>query len=211
MLDLCRTVREATGWMPELLALGGGLGIHYEREDAPPAVPDFVQRLSRSVDRAARERNLPVPRIGLEPGRSIVGEFGLTLYRTGPVKTVPTGKETSRIYVAVDGGLSDNPRPLMYGSRYPVLLADRAREEATHLVRVTGRHCETDTLFDVKLPLPRPGNLLAVLSTGAYNHTMASNYNSFLRPPVVFVRGGKARLVVRRESIEDLLRRDVSS
>jgi diaminopimelate decarboxylase len=125
------------------------------------------------------------------------------------VKEVPSGPDETRTYVAVDGGLSDNPRPLMYGARYPVLLADRASEPATHSVRVSGRHCETDTLFDVKLPLPRAGNVLAVLATGAYNHTMASNYNCFYRPPVVFVRKGDARLVVRRETDEDLLRREV--
>jgi diaminopimelate decarboxylase len=124
------------------------------------------------------------------------------------VKEVPSSDGGTRTYVPVDGGLSDNPRPLMYGATYPVLLAGRATEPPARRVRVAGRHCETDTLFDVSLPLPRPGDILAVLSTGAYNHVMASNYNFFSRPPVVFVKKGDARLVVRRETEEDLLRRE---
>jgi diaminopimelate decarboxylase len=164
--------------------------------------------MAGAVRRAAASRGLPVPALGVEPGRSIVGEFGLTLYRVGPVKEVPSSEGGTRTYAAVDGGLSDNPRPLMYGATYPVLLADRAAERPSRRVRVAGRHCETDTLFDVDLPAPRPGNILAVLSTGAYNHVMASNYNFFCRPPVVFVQRGDARLVVRRETEEDLLRRE---
>ncbi len=209
MLELSRLASRRTGWDPGLLILGGGLGIRYSSEDRPPSVADLARTIVASVRRAAQARRRITPRIGVEPGRSIAGEAGLTLYRVGPVKEVPSGDDETRTYAAVDGGLSDNPRPLMYGAQYPVLLADRASEPATHVIRVAGRHCETDTLFDVKLPLPRPGNILAVLSTGAYNHTMASNYNCFYRPAVVFVRNGDARVVVRRETGEDILRRDV--
>ena len=209
MMEFSSKVKARTGWTPSLLILGGGLGIRYSEEDHPPSVAALAKAIVRSVRRAAEARALKIPRLGIEPGRSLVGEFGLTLYRVGPVKEVPSGDAEPRTYVSVDGGLSDNPRPLMYGARYPSLLADRATEPAQRLVRVAGRHCETDTLFDARLPLPSPGNLLAVLSTGAYNHTMASNYNFFCRPPVVFVKRGDARLVVRRETEADLLRRDV--
>jgi diaminopimelate decarboxylase len=209
---MCALAREAgarSGWTPEMLVLGGGLGIRYEEGQAPPSIAELAQTLVGGVRRAAAVHGLKMPRIAIEPGRSLVGEFGLTLYRIGPIKEVPGSDVPRRTYVSVDGGLSDNPRPLMYGATYPVLLADRAAEPASKAVRVAGRHCETDTLFDVTLPPPRSGNLLAVLSTGAYNHTMASNYNFFCRPAVVFVRRGDARLVVRRETEDDLLRRDV--
>ena len=209
MMEFSSKVKARTEWTPSLLILGGGLGIRYSEGDHPPSVAALAKAIVRSVRRAAEARALKIPRLGIEPGRSLVGEFGLTLYRVGPVKEVPSGDAEPRTYVSVDGGLSDNPRPLMYGARYPSLLADRATEPAQRLVRVAGRHCETDTLFDARLPLPSPGNLLAVLSTGAYNHTMASNYNFFCRPPVVFVKRGDARLVVRRETEADLLRRDV--
>lgn len=210
MLEFSSSVKARTNWEPSLLVLGGGLGIRYTEEDHPPSVAALAKALVGSVKRAAQSRGLKTPRIAIEPGRSLVGEFGLTLYRIGPVKEVPAGdQEKTRTYVSVDGGLSDNPRPLMYGAKYPALLADRAADPPAQIVRIAGRHCETDTLFDVKLPLPRPGNILAVLSTGAYNHTMASNYNFFCRPPVVFVKRGDARLVVRRETEADLLRRDV--
>jgi diaminopimelate decarboxylase len=209
MVEFSSAVKAQTGWTPAFLVLGGGLGIRYSEADSPPPVAALAKAIAGSVRRAAEARGLKVPRLGIEPGRSLVGELGLTLYRVGPVKEVPSGTGETRTYVAVDGGLSDNPRPLMYGARYPSLLADRAGEPAHRLVRIAGRHCETDTLFDAKLPLPTAGNLLAVLSTGAYNHTMASNYNFFCRPPVVFVKRGDARLVVRRETDGDLLRREV--
>lgn len=210
MMELSKLAAARTGWRPGLLVLGGGLGIRYGEEDAPPSVSSLARTFMETLRRAAKAHSMDMPRIAIEPGRSLVGEAGLTLYQVGPIKEVPLGEGETRTYVVVDGGLSDNPRPLLYGARYPVLLADRAAEPATHDVRVSGRHCETDTLFDTRLPLPRPGNLIAVLSTGAYNHTMASNYNAFCRPPVVFVRNGDARLVVRRETVEDLLRREVS-
>ena len=208
MLDFTHAARSRTGWAASVLILGGGLGIRYSETDAPPSVRDLARAICARIRSGASARNLPPLRIGVEPGRSLVGELGLTLYTVGPVKEVPSSDGGTRTYVAVDGGLSDNPRPLMYGATYPVLLAGRATEPPARRVRVAGRHCETDTLFDVSLPLPRPGDVLAVLSTGAYNHVMASNYNFFSRPPVVFVKKGDARLAVRRETEEDLLRRE---
>jgi diaminopimelate decarboxylase len=208
LLELAKSAAAKTGWSPEVLILGGGLGIRYREEDRPPSVADLARAIAGTARKSAAELGIALPRLGIEPGRSLVGECGLTLYRVGPVKEVPSSEGGARVYATVDGGLSDNPRPLMYGATYPVLLADRASEPSVHAIRVAGRHCETDTLFDVKLPMPRAGNLLAVLATGAYNHVMASNYNFFCRPPVVFVKKGDARVVVRRETIADLLRRD---
>jgi diaminopimelate decarboxylase len=214
MVELTAALRHRCGWSPQLLVLGGGLGIRYTDADQPPSVANLARALFGAVREEAARRGLQLPRLGVEPGRSITGECGLTLYRVGPVKTVPIGDDPrsgpTRTYASVDGGLSDNPRPLMYGARYPVLLANRALEAPAMEVCVSGRHCETDTLCEsVRLPPPRPGDVIAVLATGAYNHAMASNYNAFYRPPVVFVRSGDARLVVRRETQEDLLARDV--
>jgi diaminopimelate decarboxylase len=209
-MSFCRLARVETGWQPGLIVLGGGLGIRYTAGDRPPPIADLAGTLVASLQREARRHGLAMPRLGVEPGRSIAGEAGLTLYRVGPIKEVPIGTGQTRTYVAVDGGLSDNPRPLMYQARYPALLANRAREPADSVVRVSGRHCESDTLLDdLPLPRPRPGDLLAVLATGAYNHAMASNYNLFYRPAVVFVRRGIARLAVRRETQEDLMARDI--
>jgi diaminopimelate decarboxylase len=209
LCDFAAEARARTGWTPAFLGLGGGLGIRYSNDDRPPSVESMAHRIGDRLRLRAEEKGIPIPRVGVEPGRSIVGDAGVTLYTVGPVKVVPTGDGSTRTYVPVDGGLSDNPRPLMYGASYEAILANRPTEAAAEIVRVAGRHCETDTLFDARLPLPRSGDTLAVFSTGAYNHVMASNYNSFTRPPVVFVRRGKARLVVRRETLEDLLRRDV--
>ena len=210
LMDFLLGAREKTGWSPELVVLGGGLGIQYEESDQPPGLESLADTMVSGIENEAKARGLDLPRIGIEPGRSIVGELGLTLYEIGPIKTVPSSDGKTRTYVSVDGGLSDNPRPVMYGSPYPVLLANRAGEEASSEVRISGRHCETDTLVpETLLPEPKSGDLLAVQCTGAYNHTMASNYNYFYRPAVVFVEQGNAREVVRRETQEDLLARDL--
>jgi len=164
-----------------------------------------------AVGRGIEQYGLTAPELGMEPGRSIVGEAGATLYTIGPIKTVPIQEAPGhRTYVAVDGGLSDNPRPLMYDARYPALIADRADQPARRAVRVSGKHCETDTLLpEATLADPQPGDILAVLDTGAYNYAMASNYNRFPKPAVVAVVDGQARLWVRRETIDDVLRCDV--
>lgn len=210
MLDVCGDLHRETGWSPELVILGGGLGIHYSPQDDPPTIAEIADVAARAVKKQAQKHGIAPPRIGVEPGRSLVGEFGITLYTVGLLKEVPAEEGGTRIYVVVDGGMSDNPRPLLYGAKYPVLLADRANENPEVTVRLSGRHCETDTLFDAQLPLPRPGNLLAIQTTGAYNHVMASNYNAFCRPAVVFVEQGNAQVVVRRETLEDLQQREVT-
>ena len=208
MMDFSKALSDELNWSPELVILGGGLGVHYPKAK-PPSAADLARTLAASVRRSTSSRGLPLPRLALEPGRSIAAEAGTTLYRVGPIKEVPAEGGGSRTYVTVDGGLSDNPRPLLYGATYPVVIANRANDNGAQIVRLAGRHCETDTLFDAELPMPRSGDLLAFLTTGAYNHVMASNYNAFYRPAVVFVRQGDAREVVRRETQEDLLARDI--
>jgi diaminopimelate decarboxylase len=193
----------AESFAPEVVDLGGGLGIRYVEDERPPAIREFVSTLlARLHDGWPGEP----PQVILEPGRSIVGPAGLTLYRVGVVKQA----SAERAYVAVDGGMSDNPRPQLYGARYEALLANRADEEPAGAYAVAGKHCESgDVLIEgARLPAPRRGDLLAVPATGAYTLSMGSNYNAVPRPAAVLVRDGEARLIRRRETLEDLLRLD---
>jgi diaminopimelate decarboxylase len=196
--------RAELGWTPSVVDVGGGLGIQYVPEEPAPSPREFVAALLTELDRAWRLHDLPQPRVVLEPGRSLVGRAGFTLYRVGVVKQA----SESTTYVGVDGGMSDNPRPLLYGARYTALLANRPEEETTGLFAVCGKHCESgDVLIDrVALPEPRRGDLLAVPATGAYTLGMGSNYNALPRPAAVVVRDGGARLIRRRETLDDLLR-----
>jgi len=188
---------------PEMLNIGGGLGIAYLSGDSPPSIEDYV---AVKVD-GVRKVFDPAPKILIEPGRSLVGNAGVTAYRVGTVKEIPG----VRTYVAVDGGMSDNLRPMLYGARYEALIADRAAAAADTLVTIAGMHCESgDVLIrDTEIAAPRVGDVLVTPATGAYGHSMASNYNGVPRPPVIFCREGEARVVVRRESWDDLLARDV--
>ena len=187
---------------PELLNIGGGLGIAYLSGDEPPSIEDYVSVKVEGV----RKVFDPAPRILIEPGRSLVGNAGVTAYRVGTVKEIPG----VRTYVAVDGGMSDNLRPMLYGARYEALVADRAAEAPDTLVTVAGMHCESgDVLIrDAEIAAPQVGDVLVTPATGAYGHSMASNYNGVPRPPVIFCRDGQARVVVRRETWDDLLARD---
>jgi diaminopimelate decarboxylase len=188
-----------------LLNLGGGLGIAYTADEHPPAVEDYVSALVRSAPEGVT--------ILCEPGRSLVGNAGVTLYTVGTVKEV----RGIRTYVAVDGGMSDNLRPMLYGARYEAEIADRfvgtggrTDAEAT-LCTVAGMHCESGDVLvrDVLLDAPRPGDVLVTPATGGYGSAMANNYNAIPRPPVIFCRGGDARVVVRRETYEDLAAREL--
>ncbi|MBT9283331.1 MAG: diaminopimelate decarboxylase [Hydrogenibacillus schlegelii] len=191
----------------EVLNLGGGFGIRHVEEEAAPEATELLRAVVDGVKERFRAAGRPLPALWFEPGRSIVGEAGWTLYRVGAIKDLPG----IRRYVAVDGGMSDNIRPALYGARYTALLADRALEPATEAVSVVGKLCESgDVLIErVMLPPVRIGDLLAVPATGAYTFAMASHYNRLPRPAVVFVRDGRARLVVRRETYADLVRHDV--
>ncbi len=196
--DFCDSV----GLQPELLNVGGGLGIAYLDTDEPPSIEDYVEVKVRGVQRVFD----PAPRILVEPGRSLVGNAGVTAYRVGTVKEIPG----VRTYVAVDGGMSDNLRPMLYGSRYEAVIADRPAETPETLATIAGMHCESGDVLvrDTDLAAPRVGDVLVTPATGAYGHAMANNYNGVPRPPVIFCREGEARVVVRRETWDDLLARD---
>jgi len=187
----------------ELLNVGGGLGIAYTAEDEPPAIETYVDVKVNGVRRVFDR----VPRILIEPGRSLVGNACVTLYTVGTIKEIPG----VRTYVAVDGGMSDNLRPMLYGARYEALIANRANQPADTLVTVAGMHCESSDMIvrDAHVAAPRVGDVLVTPATGAYGYAMASNYNGVPRPPVIFAKDGDARVVVRRETWDDLLARDV--
>jgi diaminopimelate decarboxylase len=195
--------RAELGWTPRVVDLGGGLGIQYVEDEAPPTITDFVSGLMSRLEHEWELHGLPMPDVILEPGRSLIGRAGVTLYRVGVVKQA-TELTT---FVAIDGGMSDNPRPQLYGSRYAALLADRAAEQVAGTYTVCGKHCEAgDVLIErIALPEPRRGDLLAVPATGAYTLGMGSNYNALPRPAAVLVGGGRSRLIRRRETLDDLL------
>ncbi|MER3411315.1 MAG: hypothetical protein C4305_02630 [Thermoleophilia bacterium] len=195
--------RAELGWVPELVDVGGGLGIRYLPDDPVLPPETFARAVADRLARAWTLHGLPLPTLALEPGRSLVGPAGLTVYRVGVVKQA----SDTLTYVAVDGGMSDNPRPQLYGARYVALLANRAEEAPTGTYAVCGKHCESgDVLIErASLPHPRRGDLLAVPSTGAYTLAMGSNYNAVPRPAAVLVGAGKARLIRRRETVADLL------
>ncbi|MFM7087378.1 MAG: diaminopimelate decarboxylase [Cyanobium sp.] len=189
------------------LNVGGGLGIRYVQQDDPPSIETWVRTVAEAVAAACRERGLELPRLLCEPGRSLVATAGVTLYGIGSRKEVPG----VRTYVCVDGGMSDNPRPITYQAQYTALLADRPLAPAEAAVTIAGKHCESgDVLLrDVPLPASASGDVLVVLATGAYNMAMSSNYNRIPRPAAVLVHEGNAELVQRREQPEDLLRHDI--
>jgi diaminopimelate decarboxylase len=206
MLDFIKQVQAATGWVCDELDLGGGLGIAYTNEDAPPTVGELADVICPALIAGVEARGMKMPKLILEPGRSIVGPAGTTLYTVGPVKTIPG----VRTYVAVDGGLSDNPRPALYEAEYTAIIANKANEPATTAVRVSGAHCETDTLIpETPLQPVEEGDIMAVFCTGAYNHAMSSNYNRFRRPAMVLVADGQADLIYQRDTLDDLVAHDV--
>jgi diaminopimelate decarboxylase len=210
MVELMADVRRQTGALCNIVNIGGGLGVRYRSDHEPPSYDAFAETIACRLKTALEHARLPVPILQQEPGRSIVGEAGTTLYTVGAVKTVPIKEKPGcRTYVSVDGGLSDNPRPQLYGAVYEVIIANRASEPRDQVVTVAGKHCETDVLiWDARTPQVQPGDILAVQTTGAYNHAMASNYNRFLRPSVVMVRDGQADIVVERETLADLVRKE---
>ena len=197
--------------LPEL-DLGGGYGIAYLEGEKTVVAHDAMQALANAVKKHCSEFNLQIPRVSIEPGRAIVGPTMFTLYEVGTVKDVTLENGTHRRYISVDGGMSDNIRPSLYGAEYTTILANRT-STATHVSsRLVGKHCETGDIVIREIDLPDdivPGDLLAVPATGAYGRSMASNYNHVPRPPVVAVKDGKARVIVRRETEADLLRLDI--
>ncbi|WP_432089827.1 diaminopimelate decarboxylase [Streptomyces sp. NRRL F-5630] len=208
VVGLLAEIRDEHGVELPEIDLGGGLGIAYTSDDDPREPHEIAKALGDIVTRECESAGLAVPRISVEPGRAIVGPTAFTLYEVGTIKPL----EGLRTYVSVDGGMSDNIRTALYDAEYSVALASRVSDAEPMLVRVVGKHCESGDIVvrDAFLPADlAPGDLLAVPATGAYCRSMASNYNHALRPPVVAVRDGRARVIVRRETEEDLLRLDV--
>lgn len=202
MFAFMKEIKEETGFVPEMLNLGGGLGVRYTEDDPKIDYAEKIREIAAAIDEQAKKTGIPAPKILTEPGRSLVADAGMTLYTVGSVKEIPG----YRNYVSVDGGMTDNPRYTLYESAYTLLLANRANEEKTFVATVGGRCCESGDLIQENVALPKPvrGDLLAVLTTGAYNYSMASNYNRVARPPVVMLKDGKSYVAVRRETLEDL-------
>lgn len=207
MLDFAQQIRETHGFIIKELNLGGGFGIRYVEEDDPKALESYMEAVSKIVTARCEKHDLPVPFICIEPGRSIVGDTGITLYTVGSVKTIPG----CRTYVSVDGGMTDNPRYALYQSAYEAIVANKAAQLKDFTATIAGRCCESGDLIQehTSIQTPAVGDILAVLSTGAYNYSMASNYNRVPRPPVVMVHGGTDSVAVRRESYADLVRNDL--
>lgn len=197
---------QAAGLPITTLNIGGGLGICYTEADDPPTIKEWVKAACNAMQKACDVRNVPLPKIMCEPGRSLVANSCVTAYTVGSQKQVPN----IRTYVAVDGGMSDNPRPITYQSQYRAVVANRMSAPTTETITVAGKHCESgDVLLkDAQLPALRTGDILVVAGTGAYNYSMASNYNRIGRPTAVLVQSGQAELLIRRETYADLLRQD---
>ena len=203
-------LHEEIGFQTEVLNLGGGYGIHYTKADPSLDFSDYAEFFKTLIDTVKSEcekRSLERPFLCIEPGRSIVGEAGITLYTVGSIKEIKGIKK----YLAVDGGMFESPRYCLYGSKYEAVLANRANEEATEFVSIAGKCCESGDLIGENFNLPKAesGDILAVFSTGAYHYSMASNYNRNLIPPVLLVKDGKAEYLVKPQTYEDLVRNDV--
>ncbi len=206
LAEFATRCRDELGWLPATIDIGGGFGIRHVEDEPEPPVEELLRTVAGAVERDWLMRGLAAPRLMVEPGRALVGPAAFTLYRVGAVK-----RAGERRYVAIDGGMSDNPRPQLYQARYTALLANRADDEPDGEFTIVGKHCESgDVLIErAELPEPRRGDLLAVPATGAYTLAMGSNYNGVPRPAAILVGGGEARVILRRETIDDLLAREV--
>lgn len=200
-------IRTQTGFVAQVLDLGGGFGIGHNKQEKPRALREIVAEIGRYARERLTALQYPLPRLVLEPGRSIIGPAGTTIYTVGNIKRIPG----VRTYLAVDGGMTDNPRVALYQAVYEGALANKMNAPLTEVVTVTGKCCESGDMliWDLPLAVPEPGDLLAVFDTGAYNYSMASNYNRLPRPAVVLVRAGEAELIVRRETYEQLVQNDL--
>ena len=196
--------RRDFGFECRVFNIGGGLGIRYTNADMPSSIGEFAEMSVTAVRDGAARHSMAMPSLFVEPGRSIAGKAAVTAYTVGTVKVIPG----VRTYVAVDGGMSDNLRPMLYDSRYEAMLANKAEAPATEVVTIAGKHCESGDVLvrDVRIATPEPGDVLVTPGTGAYGYAMANNYNAQPRPAVVFVGGGDPRVIIARETWADLLR-----
>lgn len=207
MTDFICEVKDKLGINLKMLNLGGGFGIKYVKSDKPVKYDKYIKSVSEVLSKKCKEKNIDLPYVLMEPGRSIVGDAGVTLYTAGTVKNI----KNVRKYVSVDGGMGDNPRYILYQAEYDAVIANRTDAKEEETVTICGKCCESGDIIikDAKMPKINPGDILAVMSTGAYNYSMASNYNRIPRPAVVFVKDGKAKLAVKRETYEDLIKNDL--
>ncbi|MFW5986104.1 MAG: diaminopimelate decarboxylase [Halanaerobiales bacterium] len=207
MFAFMNKVREQKGITLNQLDLGGGLGISHIQGEKAPSIEKFIVRIVESIKNEAADYNYPLPEVIVEPGRSLIGTAGTTLYTVGAIKQVPEGSK----YIAIDGGMTDNIRPSLYNAEYEACLANRCLDAGEEMVTIAGKCCESGDILieNIQLPEAREGDILAVPSTGAYTYSMASNYNGLPRPAVVLVKDGQVRLINRRENYQDLLRLDV--
>ncbi len=206
IMNFIAEVKKETGFEVGELNAGGGLGIKYEAKDEPSTIEEFAKAIVGNIKKEAAALGLAMPKVLVEPGRSIVGNAGITAYTIGTIKEIPG----VRTYISVDGGMSDNIRPMLYDAVYEALIANKGQEENTYKVTIAGKHCESGDILvkDVLLPRPEIGDILVTPATGAYGYSMASNYNRQPRPAVVMVKDGSAKIIIRRESYEDLIELD---
>lgn len=207
MIEFMGEIKKETGYELSVLNLGGGFGIRYLDDDPVPDIGRCIKAISETVKSECIKNNIPEPAVLFEPGRSIVADSGMTLYTVGSVKEI----EGYKNYVAIDGGMSDNPRYALYESPYTLTIANKAEEDKDYYCSVVGKCCESGDIIqeNIHLQTPSPGDVLAVLCTGAYNYSMASNYNKIPRPPVVMVSDKQSRVVVKRETFEDLIKNEI--
>ena len=207
MLQFIAKLKQEAGIVIEELNLGGGFGIKYVENDDPKPYETYMERVSVVVKKKCEELGLDLPFILIEPGRSIAGPAGITLYTVGGIKEIPN----IRTYVSIDGGMCDNPRYILYQSEYEAVVANKADQPKTTKVTIAGKCCESGDLIGEGMPLQKVevGDTIAVLATGAYNYSMSSNYNRIPKPAVVFVKDKSARVVVKRETLDDIIRNDI--
>ena len=207
MLEFIATLKSNHGFITEELNLGGGFGVYYSHGDKPIDIKSSLQNILEQIRDQASSLNIKVPKLMIEPGRAIVANAGTTLYEVGAIKRTYGGRE----YIFVDGGMTDNPRTALYDAKYDAIIADKAGSEGNTLYTIAGKCCESGDIIikDIKLPETKKGDIVAILSTGAYNYSMSSNYNRIPRPAVIFVKDGIAKVAVKRESYEDILRNDM--
>jgi len=207
MMSLIANIKKDLGYELKELDLGGGFGIHYRSGDNPKSIEDFCSAIINKVDEMAENLNINIPILTIEPGRSIIGKAGTTLYTVGSIKEIPQ----IRKYVSVDGGMTDNIRPALYKAEYECIIANRVEDDLKEKVTISGKCCESGDILlnDVNIPKVKSGDILAVLSTGAYGYSMSSNYNKIPKAAVVFVKDGKSRLVCKRQSYEDIINNEL--
>ncbi|MBR0142042.1 MAG: diaminopimelate decarboxylase [Ruminococcus sp.] len=207
MLEFIARIKNELGYEIKGLNLGGGFGIKYLNSDDPQPFETYMERVSKVVNEECEKLNISRPFIYIEPGRSIAAPAGITLYTVGARKEIPN----IRTYISVDGGMADSPRYILYKSQYEAIVANKANQERTEKVTIAGKCCESGDLIGENMPLQHAesGDIIAVCATGAYNYSMSSNYNRLQKPAVVFVNNGEARIVVKRESLDDIIRNDI--